>query len=198
MPDGKGLQMGTSHNLGQNFAKAFGISFLGKDEKEHVPWQNSWGISTRMVGAMVMMHSDDKGLVLPPKMASIHVVIVPIFKTGEDKEKIIGIAQGIKDELKKCEVHIDDRDGYSPGWKYNEWELKGIPIRIEIGPMDMEKEQVVLVRRDTGHKEFVPIADVTSKIKDVLCRVVESKNVALVLKSIVPNLLSKWIPMSSL
>ena len=167
MPDGKALQMGTSHNLGQNFAKAFNISYLGKDEKPHIPWQNSWGITTRMVGAMVMMHSDNKGLVIPPRVAATQVVIVPIFKK-EDMEKVIHEAQKIKKSLKSFTVHIDDREGYSAGWKYSEWELKGIPLRIEIGPREIEQNQVVLVRRDTGKKEFVTIMELKEKISETL------------------------------
>ena len=167
MPDGKALQMGTSHNLGQNFAKAFNIKFLGRDEKEKIPWQNSWGVSTRMIGATVMTHSDDKGLVLPPKVAPTQIVIVPIY-SNENKEKILKKAKEIKSKLKNYEVELDDRDGYSPGWKFNEWELKGIPIRIEIGPKDIEKRQVVLVRRDTNEKEAVPLSQVDKKVKEAL------------------------------
>jgi len=167
MPDGKALQMGTSHNLGQNFAKGFGIKFLGKDEKENTPWQNSWGISTRMIGALIMVHSDDKGLVLPPRVASTQAVIVPIFKK-ENKEEIIKKANDIKNKMKSFSVAVDDRGGYSPGWKYNEWELKGIPLRIEIGPRDMEKGQVVIVRRDTSEKEFVREDQIEKKTRELL------------------------------
>jgi len=166
MPDGKALQMGTSHNLGQNFAKAFNIKFLGKDEKEYLPWQNSWGISTRLIGALVMMHSDDRGLVLPPRVAPTQIVIVPIY--FDDKDKIMKKAHEIKNKLKNYEVELDDRDGYTPGWKYNEWELKGVPLRIEIGPKDVAKNQVVLVRRDTNNKEFVKLSQLDKKIKDTL------------------------------
>ena len=166
MPDGKALQMGTSHNLGQNFAKAFGIKFLGKDEKEYLPWQNSWGISTRLIGALVMIHSDDKGLVLPPKVAPTQIVIVPIY--FDDKSKIIKKASEVKNMLKSYEVELDDRDGYTPGWKYNEWELKGVPLRIEIGPKDVAKKQVVLVRRDTNEKEFVKLTQLDKKVKETL------------------------------
>jgi len=166
MPDGKALQMGTSHNLGQNFAKAFNIKFLGKDEKEYLPWQNSWGISTRLIGALVMMHSDDRGLVLPPRVAPTQIVIVPIY--FDDKDKIMKKAHEIKNKLKNYEVELDDRDGYTPGWKYNEWELKGVPIRIEIGPKDVAKKQVVLVRRDTNEKEFVKLTQLDKKVKETL------------------------------
>ena len=165
MPDGKALQMGTSHNLGQNFAKAFKISFLGRDEKQQAPWQNSWGFSTRLIGAMVMTHSDDKGLVLPPKAAPIQIAIVPIFRK-EDKDSILKKADEIKNSLKKYSVVLDGREGYTPGWKYNEWELKGVPLRVEIGPKDLEKKQAVFVRRDNGKKEFVPLKDIEAKAKE--------------------------------
>jgi prolyl-tRNA synthetase len=173
MPDGKALQMGTSHNLGQNFAKAFGIKFLGKDEKEYLPWQNSWGFSTRLIGALVMMHSDDKGLVLPPNIAPTQIVIVPIYKS-ETMEKIIEKANEIKNKLKNYLVELDDRDGYTPGWKFNEWELKGIPLRLEIGPKDIEKNQVILVRRDNNKKEAVKLKDLDKKIKGSLDDMQES------------------------
>lgn len=179
MPDGKVLQMGTSHNLGQNFAKAFNITYLDKNEHKKLPWQNSWGISTRLVGALVMVHSDDKGLVLPPKIAPTTIVIVPIY--FDDKNKVIKKANEIKNmlenkrfsaptslELKNYDVILDDRDDYRPGWKFNEWELKGVPLRIEIGPKDIAKKQVVLVRRDNNKKEFVKIAQLDEKIKNAL------------------------------
>ena len=167
MPDGKALQMGTSHNLGQNFAKAFDIAFLDRNEKKQMPWQNSWGFSTRLIGAMVMMHSDDKGIVLPPKIAPTQIVIVPIF-FKDDKEKILKKANELKNKLKKYSVELDDRDSYTPGWKFNEWELKGVPLRIEIGPKDVEKSQVVLVRRDNNDKEAVKIADLDKEIENTL------------------------------
>jgi|TARA_Y100000310_G_scaffold315797_1_gene366771 prolyl-tRNA synthetase len=173
MPDGKALQMGTSHNLGQNFAKAFKIKFLGKDEKQHIPWQNSWGISTRMIGALVMVHSDDKGLVLPPKVAETQIVIVPIFKEN-NKEEILKKSNEIKNKLKTVYSHLDDRGGYTPGWKYNEWELKGIPLRMEIGPKDIEKGQVVLVRRDNGEKEFVREDQIEKRAKALLDEIQDS------------------------
>lgn len=167
MPDGKALQMGTSHNLGQNFAKAFNIFFLDRNEKKALPWQNSWGISTRLIGAVVMMHSDDKGLVLPPKIAPIEVVIIPIFFKKNSK-KVIDKANKLKLMLSDFSVELDDREGYTPGWKFNEWELKGIPIRIEIGPRDIAKKQVVVVRRDNDKKEFVKLKDLKKKVKIVL------------------------------
>jgi len=167
MPDGKGLQMGTSHNLGQNFAKAFKIKFLGRDEKDNFPWQNSWGVSTRLIGALVMIHSDDKGLVLPPKVAPLQIVIIPIYN-NENKEDVLKNAEKIKESLKQYSIELDSRDQYKPGWKYNEWELKGVPLRIEIGPKDIANKQVVLVRRDTNKKEFVKIAQLEEKVKETL------------------------------
>ena len=170
MPDGKAVQSGTSHNLGQGFAEAFGISYLGRDEKKHTPWQNSWGISTRMIGGMVLLHSDDKGLVLPPVIAPIKAVIVPIL-IGDTKEKVLDKCQQIRTKLYKefnFDIKIDDREDYSPGWKFNEWELKGVPLRIEVGPKDIDKKQVVMVRRDTGDKEFVPEDKLLAKTKELL------------------------------
>lgn len=167
MPDGKALQMGTSHNLGQNFAKAFNIIYLDKNEKQKMPWQNSWGVSTRLIGALIMTHSDDKGLVLPPKVASTQIVIVPIYKS-DDKDKIVKKANEIKNKLRNYDITLDDRDGYTPGWKFNEWELKGIPLRIEIGPKDIAKKQVVLVRRDNNDKEFVKVTQLNERIEATL------------------------------
>ncbi len=166
MPDGKALQLGTSHDLGQGFAKAFGISYIGKDEKTHMPWQNSWGLSTRTIGAMIMMHSDDHGLVLPPKAAPIKAVVVPIiFK--DKKEIVIKKAKEIVKML-KIDAVLDDREGYSSGWKFNEWELKGVPVRIEIGPRDIEKKQAVIVRRDNGKKEAVSLTKLNDAVRQAL------------------------------
>jgi prolyl-tRNA synthetase len=169
MPDGKFLQCGTSHNLGQGFARAFGIKFVGKDEKEHLPWQSSWGFSTRLVGAVVMQHGDDKGLVLPPKIAPIQIVIVPIL-FDKTKGETIKAAEKIKKELKAkgYEVHVDSRDEYTAGWKFNQWELKGVPLRIEIGPKDIEKGHVVIVRRDTGEKYTVKNSHIKERAKELL------------------------------
>ena len=167
MPDGRALQMGTSHNLGQGFAKSFNIHFIGRDEKNYLPWQNSWGISTRLIGALVMVHGDDKGLVIPPRIASNKVVIIPII-LKKDKDKIIKKARDIFNKLNKFNPIFDDREEYSPGWKFNEWELKGIPIRIEIGPKDLEKNQVVLVRRDNSRKEFVKEVNIEGVIEKTL------------------------------
>ena len=167
MPDGKAVQFGTSHMLGQRFAKSFNIKFIGKDEKEHLPWQNSWGISTRSIGAMVMVHSDNKGLVLPPRAAEHKAVIIPILIAGSEK-KVLDKAKELALILKAFNPILDDRTEYAPGWKYTEWELKGIPLRIEIGPKDVAIEQVVLVRRDTGKKEFVKIKELDKKVKENL------------------------------
>ncbi|MFH1256441.1 MAG: proline--tRNA ligase [Candidatus Diapherotrites archaeon] len=156
MPDGKALQMGTSHNLGQNFAKSFGVKFLDKGGKEQLAWQSSWGFSTRLIGAVVMLHGDDKGLVLPPKLAREKIVIVPIL-FDDSKQKVLKKAKEIEKELAEFNAFIDDREGYSAGWKFNEWELKGVPLRVELGPKDLEKKQAVLVRRDNGAKKIVKI-----------------------------------------
>jgi prolyl-tRNA synthetase len=154
MPDGKALQMGTSHQLGQNFSKVFDIKFLDQNEKECYVWQTSWGFSTRMIGAMIMVHGDDKGLVLPPKVSPIQVVIIPIPYKGVDVELILAKAREIYQKLQKHDILVvlDDRTEYTPGWKFNEWEVKGIPIRIEIGPRDLKQKQVTLARRDTSER----------------------------------------------
>ncbi|MFH1239601.1 MAG: proline--tRNA ligase [Candidatus Diapherotrites archaeon] len=167
MPDGKALQMGTSHNLGQGFAKAFGIKFIGEDSTEQLPWQSSWGFSTRLIGATVMSHSDDKGLILPPKLAYNKIVIVPII-FEKTKDKVLKETEKISKKLKKFNPIFDNRETHSAGWKFNEWELKGIPIRVEIGPKDLEKKQAVIVRRDTGKKKFVKISDLEKEIEKEL------------------------------
>lgn len=156
MGDGKILQAGTSHNLGQNFAKAFDIRFLDENQQEQFAWTTSWGTSTRLVGGIIMVHGDERGLKLPPKVASIQVVIVPIF-FDKSKEDVMKKAKEIKDLLEdKFRVELDDRDLYTPGWKFNEWEMKGVPVRIEIGPRDIAQNQVVAVRRDKGSKTVIP------------------------------------------
>jgi prolyl-tRNA synthetase len=166
MSDGRAIQMGTSHNLGQNFSKVFNMKFLDKNEKEKLVWNTSWGVSTRMIGSLIMTHGDDKGLILPPKIAHTHVVIVPIYYKETDKKKILKKAEDIKKKLEKenLRVILDDRTEYTPGWKFNEWELKGVPLRIEIGPKDIQKRQVVIVRRDNFEKTFTKDKDVTKKI----------------------------------
>ena len=167
MPDGRSLQCGTSHNLGQDFAKSFKINFLGRNEKPTIPWQNSWGISTRLIGALTMIHGDNKGLVLPPKVAFNKIVIIPIV-FDKDKELTIKKAKEIYQLLKSFNPIMDDRDNYSAGWKFNEWELKGIPLRIEIGPRDIKEKQVIIVRRDTNKKEAVKLNKINQKVKKLL------------------------------
>jgi len=157
MPDGKVLQMGTSHNLGQNFSKVFDIKFIGEDGRERYVWQTSWGISTRLIGAVVMVHGDDRGLVWPPKIAPTQIVIVPIIYEDADSSLILAKANEISEDLEKTGIAVvlDDRAEYTPGWKFNEWELKGVPLRIEIGPRDIKQRQVTLARRDTFEKIIV-------------------------------------------
>ena len=149
MPDGKALQMGTSHFLGQNFSKPFEVKFADKDNVEHFAWQTSWGVSWRLIGAMIMIHGDDKGLVLPPKVAPMQVVIVPIYRNEEAKNIVLSKVEEIQNELesKDIRVHVDDREGMSPGYKFNDWELKGVPLRIEIGPKDIENQNIVVAKR---------------------------------------------------
>jgi len=166
MQDGKGLQFGTSHDLGQGFAKAFNIMYTDKDGSRKYPWQNSWGVSTRMMGALVMSHSDDNGLVLPPNIAPINVVIIPIFSDTE-KESVLSVCSMIKDELGDI-AHLDDRDFVSPGYKFNEWEKKGVPVRIEIGPRDISSNSCVVVRRDTSEKINCPMDNIKNVILDLL------------------------------
>ncbi len=164
-PSGKAVQAATSHHLGQRFAKSFNISFLNENGEKALPYQNSWGFSTRSIGAMVLFHGDDKGAVIPPKVAPLHVVIVPIM-FEDTKEKVIAKAHEVGKHLEKTGiiVYVDARDGYTPGWKFNEWELKGACIRVEIGPKDLEKSQAVVVRRDSGKKEIVKLSDLPSFI----------------------------------
>jgi prolyl-tRNA synthetase len=152
MGDGKILQAGTSHNLGQNFAKAFDIRFLDENQEEQYAWTTSWGTSTRLVGGIIMVHGDERGLKIPPRVAPVQVVIVPIL-FDKSKQEVLKKAQELKARLsEKFRVELDDRDAYTPGWKFNEWEMKGVPVRLEIGPRDIAKEQVVAVRRDKGDK----------------------------------------------
>ena len=170
MPDGKALQMGTSHNLGQNFSKVFGIKFLDQNEKEEYVWQTSWGFSTRTIGAVIMLHADDKGLVMPPKVAPTQVVIVPIPYKRVDAEKISEKATEVRERLQKkgIAVILDGRPEYTPGWKFNEWELKGIPVRIEIGPKDVKLDQVTLFRRDCLTKTAVRYEEIENAVEGLL------------------------------
>lgn len=167
MPDGRALQMGTSHNLGQGFAKSFNIIYIGKDKKEHLPWQNSWGVSTRLIGALVMVHGDSKGVVLPPRVAYNKVVVIPIL-FDKSEQKVLKKAEEISSKLRKYNAILDSRREYTPGWKFNDWELRGIPIRIEIGPRDLDKKQVILVRRDTNEKKVISIKNLYGEVKKTL------------------------------
>ncbi len=157
MPDGKALQGGTSHLLGQNFAKMFGIKFKTADEKEDFVWTTSWGVTTRLIGALVAIHGDDKGLVLPPRVAPLQCVVIPIFYNDEERKMaLFNIARMKKEiEARGISVLVDDRSERTPGWKFNDWELKGVPVRIEIGVRDMAQEGATIARRDSGAKEFV-------------------------------------------
>ncbi|HEX4888159.1 MAG TPA: proline--tRNA ligase [Luteibaculaceae bacterium] len=170
MQDGKALQAGTSHFLGQNFAKAFEVKFANKQGQQEYVWATSWGVSTRLMGALIMTHSDDKGLVLPPKLAPLQVVIVPIYKSMEQLDQIVTKAKEIASDLKKrgISVKIDDDDTKKPGWKFAEYELKGVPVRLGIGPRDLENNQVELARRDTGTKEQVSMFDLGAQIETLL------------------------------
>jgi prolyl-tRNA synthetase len=170
MQDGKALQAGTSHFLGQNFAKAFNVQFAGKDGKLEYVWGTSWGVSTRLMGALVMAHSDDDGMVLPPKLAPIHVVIVPIFKTEEEFSRITAKADEIAKSLRKqgYSVKFDNRDTHKPGFKFAEWELKGVPVRLAIGPRDLENGTVEVARRDTKAKSVLRIDQIEMAIPELL------------------------------
>jgi len=170
MPDGKALQMGTSHFLGQNFSKPFDVKYLDENNVETFAWQTSWGVSWRLIGGMIMIHGDDKGLVLPPKVAPIQVVIIPIYYSNDDKEKVMQKANQIKDILSEIDlrVHLDDREQLTPGFKFNDWEMRGIPIRIEIGPKDIAKNQAVLVRRHNQTKTSIEMDSLTEKISSEL------------------------------
>jgi len=170
MPDGKALQMGTSHNLGQNFSKPFEIKFLGRDEKEHYAWTTSWGVSWRLIGAVVMVHGDDKGLILPPKIAPLQAVIIPIFYSEKDKDRVLAKAKKVKEALEKENVRcmVDDRFQYTPGWKFNDWELKGVPLRVEVGPRDVDEGVVTVARRDLKGKKTVGDMEAPSYVKKTL------------------------------
>ncbi|MCK4641610.1 MAG: proline--tRNA ligase [Candidatus Marinimicrobia bacterium] len=170
MGDLKALQSGTSHNLGQNFAKAFDVTYLTKENKLEYVYATSWGVSTRLVGGVIMTHGDDKGLILPPKIAPYQLVIIPIWRNDEQKARLMEEVSKITLQFKKEDIRyiVDDNEQYSPGWKFNQWEMKGVPLRLEIGPKDLDKKQVVLVRRDTGTKQFIPIEKLFSVVTNLL------------------------------
>ena len=165
MQDRKALQAGTSHNLGQNFSRVFDVNFQNrKGEMEYV-WQTSWGVSTRLIGAVVMAHGDDKGLVLPPRLAPIQVVVIPIWKKEEEKTRIRAVLEELEPQIREvARCKVDAREEYSPGWKFNEWELRGVPLRVEIGPKDVEKGTVVVVRRQDRKKIDVPLNELSRRL----------------------------------
>ena len=166
MKDGKALQSGTSHYFGDKFSRAYDVTFTGRDNKLQYPFQTSWGASTRLIGAVIMTHGDDNGLVLPPAIAPIQVVVIPV---AQHKEGVLEAAYGLRDRLQKLDLRVkcDDSD-QSNGWKYAEYEMKGVPLRVEIGPKDMEKGQCVIARRDTGEKYFVPLEELEAKVTELL------------------------------
>ena len=172
MHDGQALQSGTSHNFGDGFAKAFGITFTGRDNQFHHPHQTSWGVSTRMIGGIIMTHGDDNGLVLPPRVAPVQAVVIPV---AQHKPGVLDAAAALRDRLTAAGLRakMDDSDN-SPGWKFAEYEMKGVPLRVEIGPKDMEKEQCVIARRDTGEKVFVPLGSLEETVRHLLDEVHES------------------------
>jgi prolyl-tRNA synthetase len=167
MPDGQAIQAGTSHYLGQNFAKAFNVKFLDSDNQEKYIWSTSWAVTTRLIGMLIMAHGDDRGLMLPPRIAPYEVVIVPIL--GKDDGKVLPAARELAKSLsERFRVKLDDRDAYTPGWKFNEWELRGVPVRLEIGPRDVAAGQAVLVKRTGGAKETVALQQAADTVKKVL------------------------------
>lgn len=170
MQDGKALQSGTSHNLGQNFAKAFDVTFVNKDNKPEYVWANSWGVSTRLMGALIMSHSDDNGLVLPPHLAPIQVVIVPIYKTEEQRQKISEVVNPIVDQFRAAGISVkyDDADNRRPGFKFADYELKGVPVRLAVGPRDIENGTVEIMRRDTLEKSEGQLEGIVAHVKDLL------------------------------
>jgi prolyl-tRNA synthetase len=170
MGDAKALQMGTSHNLGQNFSKAFDVTFLDREGKRDHPWSTSWAVTTRLIGALIMVHGDAKGLRLPPRMAPIQVIIVPIWRKDEDRAKVTPLVECVQVGLESVGVRVkaDWRDQVTPGFKFNDWELKGVPVRIEIGPRDVDSDSVVMVRRDTREKTPVPVAELEERTRQVL------------------------------
>jgi len=179
MGDGKALQSGTSHYLGQNFAQAFEVRYLDQGGQLQHCWTTSWGLSTRIIGAVIMVHGDDQGLVLPPKLAPYQAVIVPIFKTDEEKASVLAAAKQLRVELAKAEIRVmlDEREGQSPGWKFNDWEMRGVPVRVELGPKDVAKQAAVLARRDRPGKEgkiSAPLADLPSTIQRLLGEIHQS------------------------
>jgi len=174
MGDRKALQAGTSHFLGQNFSKAYGVQFQGRSGEMEYAWATSWGSSTRLVGGVIMTHGDDKGLRLPPAVAPSQVVVVPIYRSDEDKARVLQACENLKDDLAGIRVRVDARDEHRPGYKFNEWELKGVPVRIELGPKDLDQSQAVLARRDLGEKETCPLDAVAARVRALLGEIQQS------------------------
>jgi len=179
MGDGKALQSGTSHFLGQNFAQAFEVKYLDQNGTLQHCWTTSWGLSTRIIGAIIMVHGDDQGLVMPPKLAPTQVVIVPIYKTDEEKTSVMKTAKELKTQLVKANLRVtlDEREGFSPGWKFNDWEMRGVPVRVELGPKDVAKQAAMLARRDKPGREgkvSAPLADLAGTIEKLLADIHQS------------------------
>jgi len=170
MRDGKALQMGTSHNLGQNFGRAFDVQFLDRDGEQKFPWSTSWAVSTRLIGALVLVHGDEKGLMLPPRIAPIQVVVVPIWRNDEERRLVERAVASVEGELHAAgiRVEVDRRDTVTPGFKFNDWELRGVPIRLEVGPRDVAAGQVTSVRRDTREKSAIGLADLSPGVHQAL------------------------------
>jgi prolyl-tRNA synthetase len=186
MQDNKALQAGTSHNLGQNFAKVFDLKFQAEHGGQEFAWNTSWGVSTRLVGGLVMTHGDDNGIRIPPLLAPIELVIVPIYKSDEERGRMLEAAERVTARLTEWErrdpgrlrVHVDDREGIKPGAKYYEWELRGVPLRMELGPRDLEKNQGVLVRRDSREKRPISLDTVGEDVAELLMRIQEDMLIA--------------------
>jgi len=193
MQDGKALQMGTSHYLGQNFAKSADVKFLNKDGQLEYVHATSWGVSTRLIGALIMTHSDDNGLILPPKLAPIHVVIVPIYKSAEEQARTTAEAQAVATELRAqgWSVKVDDREGLQPGAKYYEWERKGVPVRIEVGPKDLEKGSLCVVRRFVLEKDGESEQELRKRKKQFLPRAEAIANMPTLLATLQKELLER-------
>ena len=172
MRDGKALQAGTSHDLGQHFAEVFDITFQDEQGKRQLVWQTSWGVSTRLIGAVIMTHGDDQGLKLPPRIAPIQAVVVPIWRKEAEKAAVLEFAGRVREALgDRVRLHLDDRYQYSPGWKYNEYEMRGVPVRLEIGPRDVAAAAVMSVRRDNRAKESIPLDRLAERLPALLAEV---------------------------